>query len=79
MKAHMNKTVLAIGVVLMIAGGLCLGIGILFHWVAVSTMDGSTMFYGRMLKWRYFFAILGTVLLLIGIALLAVGLTMKAR
>ncbi len=77
MKTRMKKSVLAIGTVLVVAAAICFGISILFHWVATSTMDGSTMLYGRLFRCRHVCAILGAVLLLTGIVLLAIGLTMK--
>lgn len=62
----MKKTLLIVGIVIIVIGVLSLLAGLLFWFVRTNTLDGSSSFYDRQKRMMIIHLIIGAVVSIIG-------------
>ena len=73
----MKKTLLIIGVILLIAAVICFGVSMFFRWAAYSVLDGTAELYARLFRRYHLFLLLGAGSLLSGAVLLVISRILK--
>ena len=75
----MKKALLIIGIILLAAAGICIGLSIWFHHSAHSFMDGTASLYARLMRQFRTFLFVGLGLSVSGAAALVASILMKAK
>lgn len=68
----MKKTLLIIGIILIVAGVLAILLGLLFKFVSMNTLDGSFSLYAKQRRMMIVHLIGGVVIVICGIASLII-------
>lgn len=74
----MKKTLLTIGIVLLVLAMICLLAGLFYHWAVFSVMDGSQNLYDRLFRMRRIFLFSGIGFFLSGVVFLAISHVLEA-
>ena len=74
----MKKTLLTIGIVLLVLAMICLLVGLFYHWAVFSVMDGSQNLYDRLFRMRRIFLFSGIGFFLSGVVFLAISHVLEA-
>ena len=73
----MKKTLLIIGIVLLVSAAVCLALALYFHWAVYSVLDGSQNLYDRLFRMRRSFLLSGIGLSVSGALILVIRRLMK--